>query len=46
MLADRMVSAIRSRYGYFAVQRGIMYEDKYLSSLNASAETEAVVRPH
>jgi DNA polymerase IV len=46
MLADRMVSAIRSRYGYFAVQRGIMYEDKYLSSLNASAETEAVVRPY
>lgn len=46
MLVDRMVSAIRSRYGYFAVQRGIMYEDKYLSSLNASAETEAVVRPH
>lgn len=44
--ADCMVKEIPSRYGYFAVQRGIMYEDKYLSSLNASAETEAVVRPH
>ncbi len=41
-----MVTKIRSRYGYFAVQRGIMYEDKYLSSLNASTETEAVVRAH
>ena len=45
MLADRMVSAIRSRYGYFAVQRGIMYEDKYLSSLNASAE-DHMIHPH
>ena len=45
MLADRMVGAIRSRYGYFAVQRGIMYEDKYLSSLNASAE-DHMIHPH
>ena len=45
MLADRMVSTIRSRYGYFAIQRGIMHEDKYLSSLNATAE-DHMIHPH
>ena len=43
--ADCMVTKIRNRYGYFAVQRGIMYEDKYLSSLNASAE-DHMIHPH
>ena len=45
MRADRMVSAIRSRYGYAAVQRGIMHEDRYLSSLNATAE-DHMIHPH
>ena len=43
--ADRMVSLIRSRYGYAAVQRGIMHEDPYLSSLNATAE-DHMIHPH
>lgn len=45
MRADRMVTLIRSRYGYAAVQRGIMHEDRYLSSLNATAE-DHMVHPH
>ena len=45
MRADRMVSLIRSRYGYAAVQRGIMHEDRYLSSLNATAE-DHMIHPH
>ena len=45
MRADRMVSDIRSRYGYAAVQRGIMHEDRYLSSLDATAE-DHMIHPH
>ena len=45
MRADRMVTMIRSRYGYAAVQRGIMHEDRYLSSLNATAE-DHMIHPH
>ena len=45
MRADRMVSLIRSRYGYYAVQRGIMHEDRYLASLNATAE-DHMIHPH
>ena len=40
-----MVSDIRSRYGYAAVQRGIMHEDRYLSSLDATAE-DHMIHPH
>jgi DNA polymerase-4 len=45
MRADRMVTAIRSRYGYSAIQRGIMQEDRYLASLNATAE-DHMIHPH
>ena len=45
MRADRMVTMIRSRYGYAAVQRGIMHEDRYLSSLNATAD-DHMIHPH
>ena len=45
MRADRMVSEIRGRYGYSAIQRGIMHEDRYLSSLNATAE-DHMIHPH
>ncbi|MGN0256601.1 MAG: hypothetical protein ACI4D6_11560, partial [Chordicoccus sp.] len=45
MRADRMVALIRGRYGYAAVQRGIMHEDRYLSSLNATAE-DHMIHPH
>ena len=43
--ADGMVMQIRRRYGYSAIQRGIMHEDKYLSSLNATAE-DHMIHPH
>lgn len=45
MRADRMVTLIRGRYGYAAIQRGIMHEDRYLSSLNATAE-DHMIHPH
>ena len=45
MRADRMVSEIRGRYGYSTIQRGIMHEDRYLSSLNATAE-DHMIHPH
>ncbi len=43
--ADRMVTMIRGRFGYAAIQRGIMHEDRYLSSLNATAE-DHMIHPH
>jgi hypothetical protein len=45
MRADRMVTVIRGRFGYSAIQRGIMHEDRYLSSLNATAE-DHMIHPH
>lgn len=40
LLADCAVDDIRKRFGYFSVQRGLMYCDRELSSLDA-AETHA-----
>lgn len=45
MRADRMVTALRRRYGYSCIQRGIMLRDPYLSSLNAAAE-DHMIHPH
>ena len=42
---DRMVTLIRRRFGYSAIQRGIMHEDRYLSSLDATAE-DHMIHPH
>ena len=36
---------IRRRFGFSAVQRGIMYRDRYLSSLNAKAD-DHMIHPH
>ena len=33
--ADAAVDEIRKRFGYFSIQRGLMYQDKLLSSLDA-----------
>ena len=33
--ADAAVEEIRKRFGYFSIQRGLMYQDKLLSSLDA-----------
>ncbi|MBP3736843.1 MAG: DNA polymerase IV [Lachnospiraceae bacterium] len=43
--ADLAVDDIRRRFGFSAVQRGIMYRDRYLSSLNAKAD-DHMVHPH
>lgn len=43
--ADCMVDWIRERYGFQAIQRGVMHEDKYLSSLDATAD-DHMVHPH
>ena len=34
-LMDRAVDDIRRRFGYFSVQRAMMYQDKLLSNLDA-----------
>ena len=42
---DRTVMEIRSRFGYTSVQRGLMYLDKKLSSLDATDDRH-MVHPH
>ena len=42
--ADRAVDEIRRRFGYQSIQRGLMYQDRYLSSINA--KEDHVVHPH
>lgn len=43
--ADIAVDDIRRRFGFSSIQRGIMYTDTYLSSLNAKAD-DHMVHPH
>lgn len=43
--ADRMVEDLRRRFGFAVVQRGIMYQDRYLSSLDATAD-DHMIHPH
>lgn len=43
--ADKMADRIRQRFGFQAVQRGIMREDTYLSSLDAAAD-DHMIHPH
>ena len=40
---DRTIDQIRNKYGYFAVQRGIMLLDKDLSNLDA--KNDHVIHP-
>lgn len=42
--ADRAVDDIRRRFGYFSIQRGLMYKDKRLSHLDC--ESMHTVHPH
>lgn len=44
MKVDRAVDNIRSRFGYYSIQRGLMYYDKALSNLNP--KEEHTVHPH
>ncbi|MBO5197728.1 MAG: DNA polymerase IV [Lachnospiraceae bacterium] len=41
---EAAVDEIRRRFGFYAIQRGVMYTDRSLSALNA--KEEHVVRPH
>lgn len=44
MKADAVVDDIRRRFGYYSVQRGLMYMDSYLSKINA--KEDHTVHPH
>ena len=44
MKMDGTVDDLRRRFGYFCIQRGIMYQDKVLSALDA--ESSHTVHPH
>ena len=44
MKVDEAVDDIRRRFGFFSVQRGLMYVDKMLSAVDAKAEH--TVHPH
>ena len=44
MKIDGAMDELRRRFGYFCVQRGIMYQDKILSTLDA--ESTHTVHPH
>lgn len=41
---DVAIDSIRSRFGFYSIQRGIMYQDLLLSKLNA--KEDHVVHPH
>jgi len=38
MKVDEAVDDIRKRFGFYSVQRGLMYQDKILSKVNAKEE--------
>ena len=38
MKMDEAVDEIRKRFGFYSVQRGIMFQDKNLSAVNAKAD--------
>ena len=42
--ADRAVDEIRRRFGFYSVQRGLMYRDRILAAVNA--KEEHTVHPH
>ena len=44
MKMDETVDIIRKRFGFYSVQRGLMYRDRQLSSVNA--KEEHTVHPH
>lgn len=44
MKVDIAVDDIRRRFGYFSIQRGLMYRDKMLSAIDC--ETSHTVHPH
>ena len=43
-MADMSVDSIRRRFGFYSIQRGIMFYDRALSKLNAKDDN--TVHPH
>ena len=41
---DVAVDTIRRRFGFYAIQRGLMYTDRKLAALNAKEDN--IVHPH
>ena len=41
---DAAVDEIRKRFGFYSIQRGLMYRDRILSSVNA--KDDHTVHPH
>ena len=44
MKMDDAVDVIRKRYGFYSIQRGLMYRDRMLSAVNA--REDHAVHPH
>ena len=44
MKVDNAVDDIRRRFGFYSIQRGIMFRDRALSSVNA--KEDHTVHPH
>lgn len=44
MKLDEAVDSIRSRFGFYSIQRGIMYQDRLLSACDA--KSDHIVHPH
>lgn len=44
MKMDSAVDEIRKRFGFYIIQRGLMYRDRILSAVNA--KEEHTVHPH
>lgn len=44
MKMDAAVDDIRRRFGFYSIQRGLMYQDKVLSAVNA--KEDHTVYPH
>ena len=44
MKMDSAVDEIRKRFGFYSIQRGLMYRDRILSAVNA--KEEHTVHPH
>lgn len=44
MRADTAIDEVRRRFGFYSVQRGLMYQDRILSSVNA--KEDHTVHPH
>ncbi len=44
MKMDSAVDEIRKRFGFYSIQRGLMYRDRILSAVNAKKKN--TVHPH